>query len=212
MVTGVSGVNFSSTLTSSASMKAASTAISPTLMPIIWLPWPTVSDDAFEGGGLLGGLLQPLEGLAARVELAAGARDEAAGLHIVDLDALLALGREAELGLGLEPVGLGKGAQQHLAVADRDRPLVERAFARFAAVERVADRAPGRDEELDAALAALLGQLVAQDELVGPGHRIAGLVLAGGIARPGSSPAARPWCRVWSLSCGLASETGASSA
>ena len=154
----------------------------------------------------------PSKVLAARVELAAGARDKAAGLDVVDLHALLALGREAELGLGFEPVGLGEGAQQHLAVADGDRALVDRAFARFAAVEGVADRAPGRDEELDAALAVLLGELVPQDELVGPGDRIAGLVLAGRVARPGSSPAAPWWCRIWSLSCGLDSETGASSA
>ena len=112
-------------------------------------------DDALEGGGLLSRLLQPLEGLAARVELAAGARDETAGLHVVDLDALLALGRKAELGLGFEPVGLGEGAQQHLAVADGDWAFVERALAGFAAVERVADRSPGRDEEFDAALAAV---------------------------------------------------------
>ena len=102
-------------------MKAASTAISPTLTCDHLVALADGEHDALERGGLLGGLLQPLEGLAARVELAAGARDETAGLHVVDLDALLALGREAELGLGLEPVGLGEGAQQHLAVTDRDR-------------------------------------------------------------------------------------------
>ena len=120
MVTGVSGVNFSSTLVEQgldeggvdrdfADIDARSSA----------LPWPTVRTMPSKVDGLLGGLLQALEGLGARVELAAGARDEAAGLHVVDLDALLALGREAEIRLGLEAVGLGKRAQQHLAVADR---------------------------------------------------------------------------------------------
>ena len=66
------------------------------------LPCPTVRATFFEGGGLLGGLLQPLERLGARVELAAGARDEPPGLDVVNLHALLALGREAELGLGFE--------------------------------------------------------------------------------------------------------------
>ena len=37
--------------------------------------------DPLEGGGFLSRLLQSLEGLAARIELAAGARDQTAGLH-----------------------------------------------------------------------------------------------------------------------------------
>ena len=99
-------------------------------------------------------------------------------LHVVDLNALFALGREAELVLGLEPVRLGEGPQEDLAVADGDGALVGRAVPGLAAIERIADRSPGGDEELDAAFAAVLRELVAQDELVGPGHRIAGLVLA----------------------------------
>ena len=80
--------------------------------------------DALEGGGLLGGLLQPLECLAARVEFATGARDEASGFHIVDLNARFTLGREAELFLGFEPVRLSEGAQQNLAVTNGDGTLV----------------------------------------------------------------------------------------
>ena len=121
MVTGVSGANFSSTLMSSASMNAPSTGISPTLTAIDLIALADGEHDAFEGCRLLSCLFQPLKGLAARVELAAGAGDEMRGLHVVDLHALLALGREAELGLGLEPLGFGEGAQEDLPVADGDR-------------------------------------------------------------------------------------------
>jgi len=104
-----------------------------------------------------------------------------AGLHVVDLDALLTLGRITKLSLGLKAVRLGKDAQNHLTVADRHWPFMQNTLARLATVQCVADRSPGRDKELDAALAALLGKLVAQDKLVGPGHRIARLVLTGWV-------------------------------
>ena len=74
-----------------------------------------------------------------------------AGLHLVNLHALLALGGEAKLGLGLKPVGLGEGAHDDLAVADGDRVqlLVGHALAGLAAVERVSDRASGGDKQLN---------------------------------------------------------------
>jgi hypothetical protein len=51
--------------------------------------------------------------------------------------------------------------------------------ARFAAVERIADVAHGSDQQFDETLAILFGEAVAQNELVGPGDDIAGLVLPG---------------------------------
>ena len=61
-------------------------------------------------------------------------------------------------------------------------PSYTAALARFAAVQGVADGSLGRDEEFDDAFAAILGKLVAQDKLVGPGHRIARLVLTRRVA------------------------------
>ena len=92
-------------------MKAASTAISPTVDRDHLAALTDSEGDAFKRCRFFGGLLQSFEGLGARVELAARARDEPAWLHVVDLDALLAFGREAKLGLGLEPIGLGEDAQ-----------------------------------------------------------------------------------------------------
>ena len=131
-------------------MNAASTAISPMLTWIIWLPWPTVRTTLSKVDGLFSGLLQGLEGFGAGIELAAGAGDKAAGFHGVDLDALLALGREAELGLGLETVGFGKGAQDHLAVADFDRPFVEQSLRGARCRQACSGFCPWGDEELNA--------------------------------------------------------------
>src|SRR5262249_61228410 len=93
--------------------------------------------DTLEGGGLLSGLLQPLEGLGARIQFVRrSGRNEAPGLHVVDLDALLALGWKAKVGFGLQPLRLGEGAEKDLAVADGERSLVGRAVARGAAAGR----------------------------------------------------------------------------
>ena len=123
MVTGVSGVNFSSILLSRASMKAASTR---NLADVDGDHLATLANrerNALEGRRLLGCLLQSFECLAARVELATAARNEATRLHVVDLHALLALGREAKLCLRLQPVSLGKSANVNFAVTDGDRAV-----------------------------------------------------------------------------------------
>ena len=103
-------------------MKAASTAISPTLMPIIWLPWPTVRATPSNVTDFSAACFRPSNVLARESSLRPVRETRRARLHVVDLDALLALGREAEVRLGLEPVGLSKRAQQHLAVTDLDGP------------------------------------------------------------------------------------------
>src|SRR5262245_35532648 len=61
------------------------------------IPLTYSKDDAFEGRGLLGSLLEPFEGLAARVQLAASVRDKTARLYLVNLHALLAFSRVPEI-------------------------------------------------------------------------------------------------------------------
>src|SRR5690606_36687473 len=73
-----------------------------------------------EGDALVARLLEPLTGRRPRVELVARTRDQARGSRLVDLYALLALGRETKGGLGLDSIGGGKGTYEHLAVADFD--------------------------------------------------------------------------------------------
>jgi hypothetical protein len=97
-------------------------------------------------------LLQPLEGLAARIEFTTSARDDAAGFQIVDLYAFLALGRKAKLCLGFEAVSLREGTNEDLAVINGDRALINNPLSRFAAVQRTPNCALGRDKKFDALL------------------------------------------------------------
>ena len=84
-----------------------------------------------------------------------------------------------------------KSAQQHLAVANVHRLVIQYTVTRFAAVERIADFAHGSDQKFDGALAILFSEAVAQHELVGPGNDIAGLVLPGRVQH--ESSCARRW-------------------
>src|SRR5262249_11440826 len=110
----------------------------------------TLSDsegDVFKGDRLLTRLLEALESPGAGVELATRARDEAAWLHVVNLDSLLAPGGEAELGFSFEAGCRRESAQQHLTVTNVHGLVIQQAFARFAAVERVADFARRGDQQ-----------------------------------------------------------------
>src|SRR5947208_1423765 len=112
------------------------------------IPLAYSKDDAFEGRGFLGGLLEPFEGLAARVQFAASMRDKSARLYLVNLDALLAFSGIPEIFLALEAIGLCKGAQKHFIIADWHRAPTHHAFARLAAVQRVPDGSVRCNEEL----------------------------------------------------------------
>jgi hypothetical protein len=76
--------------------------------------------------------------------LAAGAGDEGAGLNGVNLDAFLAFGGVAKLGLGFEAAGLAKHAKEDLAVTDFDGSVVKGALAGFLTAQGVTDFAAGR--------------------------------------------------------------------
>src|SRR5439155_9935988 len=84
--------------------------------------------DVFKAHGLFPRLLEAREGPGAGVELATRAGDEAAWLHVVNLDSLLALGGEAELGLGLQAGRRRERAHQHLAVANVHRLVIQYAL------------------------------------------------------------------------------------
>ncbi len=74
-------------------------------------------------------------------------------------------------------VGFRKRAQQHFTVSDCNRTFVNRAVTRLAAVERETDVASRRDEQFDATFSIIFGQFVPQNELVRPGHLVAGFIL-----------------------------------
>jgi hypothetical protein len=99
----------------------------------------------------------------------------------VNLDSLCAPGGEAELDSGLQARRLRKSAPQHLTVANVHGPVIQYTRTRFTAIERIADVVRGSDQEFDSALAILVGEAVAQHELVGPGDDVAGLIVPGRV-------------------------------
>ena len=194
-------------------MKAASTAISPTLMAIIWLPWPTVSTMPSNVTVFSAACFRPSKVLPRESSLRPVRETRRAGLTSSIWTPFLPLAGKRKSALGLEPVCLGKRAQQHLAVTDRDRTRVEQCLRAARCRRACSGSSPrGATKSSTVRLPAFSVRLVAQNELVRPGHRVAGLVLTRAIAAPGSSRAARRWRRGCSLSCGLDSETGPSSA
>ena len=139
-------------------------------------------NDPLEGGGLFSRLLQALEGLATRIEFAAGARYQTAGLHRIDMYALFALGLITEFGLCFKPLGFGKSTQQHIVVVYGDWAVIYSSLTGFAAVQGKADGSLGRGEKFNDACATIVGKLIAEDNFVGPGHRITRLILTGRVA------------------------------
>ena len=129
IVIGVFTVNFSRALVRNDSMNAASTLnLAHTDRAMIWLPWPTVINDAFEGfysTSRRPALIPQTSCHGIEAFDPSSPRNEATGFHILDLDALLALGPKPELGLGFELLRFGESSKQYIALTDEDWTLVE---------------------------------------------------------------------------------------
>ena len=108
---------------------------------------------------------------------------------------LFALGREAEVGFGLQPDSFGERLEEYLPIADGDWLDIGESVARFAAVQRVPDGSGRGNEQLDLARAVVEEQPIAQRERVLPRNRRPRLVLAGGVNREEADPQRRSFVR-----------------
>ena len=159
-------------------MKAASTGISPIMTPITCAPCPTVSVTPSKVTDLSAACLGPRRSWRASRACARCARRGGRASPRRSGPPSCPWRRS-----GSRPWPPSPSPPRKRATAPRRRRCrraCRKAYPRAVRCRRACSGSSpvGATKELDDALAVLLGELVAQDELVGPGDGVAGLVLA----------------------------------